>query len=650
MPSFPKLFSPMKIGSIEVKNRIVMSPMTTDMAAKDGEPTDRLIAYYAARAAGGVGLIVTEDTSIGPSYSMHTLRINDDRLIPSWKMFVERVHSHNCLIAPQLMHPTFNARAFINDGNKPVAVSPHASRIARELCHELSIIEIEALVDKFVEDALRAQAVGCDAVMLHCAHNHHLLGSFLSPLSNKRSDAYGGDLMGRAKLALDVVRKIRKAVGPDFPILTRISAREVEPGGRAIEESMLLAPLLVDAGINAIQISTATLGSLPFRTTPPMGTPLAPNANDAELIKSVVDVPVICGTRITQPYIAEDVLEKNKADFVGMGRTLLADPAFPNKSKAGELEDIIPCWGCLHCLATANADKTVVCSSNAAVGLEREMEEIPTEIPKKILVVGGGCAGLEVARITANRGHDVTLCERTSKLGGQLYIASVAPLKQETTLLIKYLAAQVHKAGVNVRMCHEVTLDTIKEIAPDIVIDATGGRPISGEFIEGCNGKNVLQAWDVLAGKVLPGQNSVVIGGGQVGSETADFLVHPVNDMHPFGNRVTLLELQDNIALKERTSARSLMISRLVEKNVTVITSAKVIRIGDTSVTYEKDSCEHTLDGVDSVILGIGTSPNHDFQELMKANGIEYHAVGDVVEPRQAGHAILEAAQLGIKL
>jgi len=647
---FPHLFSPMKIGNMEVRNRIVMSPMTTDFAALDGEPTDRLIDYYAARAEGGVGLILTEDTSIGPSYSVHTLRINDDRLIPAWRKLVGRVHEHGCLIAPALMHPTFNARSFINDGRQPVAVSPHASRIARELPRELTVEEIAGLVDRFVEDAMRAKAVGCDAVMIHCAHNHHLLGTFLSPLTNKRSDEYGGDMLGRAKLALDVIRAIRAAVGPDFPIMTRISAREVEPGGRAIDESMVLAPLLVEAGVDAIQISTATLGSMPFLTTPPMGTPLAPNAADAELIKSVVDVPIICGTRITQPIVAEDVLARGRADFVGMGRTLLADPAFANKTKAGTLDDIMPCWGCLHCLATASSDQKVVCSTNPAVGFEREMTIEPASQPKVIAVVGGGCAGLEFAAKAARRGHKVTLFEKTAKLGGQLFIASVAPLKQETTLLIKYLVGQARKAGVEIRLNEEATADTIRQLSPDVVIDATGGVPIAGKFIPGHDNPNVIQAWDVLAGRVLAGRRSVVIGGGQVGCETADFLAHPNNDMHPFGNQVTLIELQPNIALKERTSARSLLVSRMLQKNVQIITGATVTKIEDDKVFFERGGAEGVVDQLDSIVLGIGTSPRTEFREAVQGLDAEYHAIGDVVEPRQAGHAIFDAARLALKI
>jgi 2,4-dienoyl-CoA reductase-like NADH-dependent reductase (Old Yellow Enzyme family)/thioredoxin reductase len=647
---FPTLFSPLKIGTMEVRNRIVMSPMTTDLAEKDGTPTDRYIDYLEARAAGGVGLIITEDTSIGPSYSRHTLQISHDRMIPKWKELVERVHKHGCLIAPQLIHPTFNARASINNGDKPVASSPHASRICGELCHELTVEEIEHLVDRFVEDAVRAKEVGCDAVMLHCAHNHHLLGSFLSPLSNKRFDQYGGDFFGRAKLVLDVVRRVRDAVGPDFPILTRISGREQEPGGRTIEESMMFAPMLVEAGVNAIQISTATLGSLPFRTTPPMGTPFAPNADDANLIRTVVDVPVICGTRITNPYVAEDVLQKNQADFVGMGRALLADPAFANKAHNGDIEDIIPCWGCLHCLAMATNDMPVACSSNPDIGYEKEMQLTPTVAPKKVMVVGGGCAGLTAAHIAKKRGHDVTLYDKTNKLGGQLYIASVAPLKQETSLLIKYLVTQVNKSGVKVVMNTEVTGDIIKTEKPDIVIDATGGIPISPGSIKGIDNDNVIQAWDVLAGKAMPGQHSVVIGGGQVGSETADFLTHPVFDMHPFGKRVTLIEMVHNIALKERTSARSLLVQRLLEKNVEIITSAKVVEFGDDFVSYEADGEIKTITNVDSVVMGMGTKPNTALKELLKQIDIESYSVGDVNEPRQAGHAIEEAARVALKI
>jgi 2,4-dienoyl-CoA reductase-like NADH-dependent reductase (Old Yellow Enzyme family)/thioredoxin reductase len=647
MAEFNNLFSPWKIRNLELRNRIVMSPMTTDMATYDGEVTDQLINYYAKRAEGGVGLIITEDTSIGPRYSYKTLRLDDDKWIPGWRKLVASIHEHGAKIMPQLMHPTWNARAIINEGDQPVAASPIPSRLARELPRELSIPEIQRLVERMVEDTLRAQKVGCDGVFLHCAHDHHLLGTFLSPITNKRTDEYGGDILARAKLALDTVSAIRQAVGPDFPILMRISGAELEEGGRTIEDTQFIAPLLVEAGVDAFQLSVGTLGSLPFKTTPPMGTPFGPNRNYAGALKQVVDVPVICGTRITNPLVAEDILAKNQADAVGIGRALIADPEFANKANAGRREDIVPCWGCLHCLASANTDQGIGCSSNPSVGFEAEHVLIQTSEPKTVLVAGGGAGGLEAARVAKQRGHNVILMEKTDVLGGQLIPASFAPLKQETVLLIQHLVRQAYKVGVDLRLNSEVNAQVIETLKPDVIIDATGGVPIMPQSLPGINNDNVVKAWDILTGKAMvQGTNIVVIGGGQVGCEVADFIAHPVHDMSPRGNNVTLLEMVDNIALQEKSSARSTLVQRLIKKDVKIITEAKVISFQEDAVIYEQAGQQHRISGLDTIVVGMGTRPNKTLSESLQGSDIPVHVVGDANAPRQAVQAISEGAEV----
>lgn len=421
------LFSPIRIGSMEVKNRLVMAPMGTNLGSEQGEPTPSMISYYTARARGGVGLILTDDTTITASALYHRkgLRLDVDHLIPSWKKLTQEVHSHGAKIGPQLVHPSFNAPSAFS-GLQPVAASPIPSRRYREVPRELTGAEIEEIIEQFAEAARRAQEAGCDAVQLHCAHMHHLLGSFLSPLYNKRTDAYGGSLAGRVRLPLEVIRRIRSKVGAGFPILIRISGDEFLPGGQTIEESKYIAPLLVEAGVDAIQVSAGT-GNNFWVVIPPTGTPEAPNAALAEQIKREVDVPVICVGRIHHPWVAENLLKNGKADMVAMGRALVADPEFPNKAARGAWDEIAPCVGDSMCLVFVQMEQKISCLINPAAGREEEMPLPPAAAAKKVLVIGGGPAGMEAARVAALRGHRVTLMERTSKLGGQLLLASFPP-------------------------------------------------------------------------------------------------------------------------------------------------------------------------------------------------------------------------------
>ena len=408
------------------------------------------------------------------------------------------VHSHGAKIAAQLIHPSFNAHSALS-GVQPVAASPIASRRFRELPRELGVEEIEIIIEKFVAAARRAQEAGCDAVQLHCAHSHHLLGSFLSPLHNKRTDEYGGDIHGRLKLPLEVILRIRAEVGPGFPILVRISGAEFEPGGRTLEETQYIAPFFVEAGTDALNISggTTNIGSV----APPMGSPAGIYAPLAAAIKEVVKIPIISVGRILTPWVAEDILSSGKADMVAMGRALLADAEFPRKAAAGNWEAITPCVGDLHCLMSLYSDKTIACLVNASAGREEEMALIPAKDPKKILVVGGGPGGLEAARVAALRGHKVTLMEKSPKLGGQLLAASFPPAKQEFSCLVQYLARQACKSGVKVELNREVTPEIIDEFHPDAVIVATGGLPQIPPKFCGPDRKNIVTSWDVLTGQ-----------------------------------------------------------------------------------------------------------------------------------------------------
>ncbi len=646
MGKLDHLFRPIQIRHMEIKNRIVMSPAATNLASLHGGVTPSLINHYSLRARGGVGLIVTEDTTIGPEYLWRNLSLREDRLIPEWRELVEAVHSFGAKIAPQLIHPSFNAPSALT-GVPPVAASPIPSRIYREIPKELTIDAIQEIIKQFGEAARRAHEAGCDAVQLHCAHCHHLLASFLSPIHNKRADLYGGNIDGRLRLPLEVIRHVRSVVGPDFPIMIRISAAEPEPGGRGIEETLYAAPLMVEAGIDAFLISSGTTGNTPWITSPPMGSSLAPNATLTEVVKRVVKVPIICVGRITNPWIAEQVLASGKADMVGMARALLADPEFPNKAYHGDWDDIRPCVGDMACLVSVSLDKKVCCLINPDVGRDDASPPVPAETPKEVLVIGGGPSGLAAAAAAAKRSHRVTLMEKGSKLGGQLLIASVPPLKQELTQAVQYLVSQAVKAGVTLKLSNEATPEEVRRLKPDVVILATGGIPVIPQEIPGSDGKNVVTAWDVLTGHVLAGPQILVLGGGVVGCETADFLAHPVDDLRPGGNRVTVIEMLDNVALDERSSWRSLLIQRLRTKGVGIITGAKVVEIFPDGVKYIQAGLEKTIRGMDTIVVAMGTACNDALVERLRCISRHILVVGDAKEPRRALEAIAEGTEIG---
>ncbi len=648
MKKLKHLFSPIRIGTMVVRNRIVMAPTGSNLATHEGEVTQTQINFYEARARGGVGLIVCEDTTIGPKYIWNTLSLADDRVIPGWRNLTKAVHAHGAKIVPQIFHPAFNARSQLN-GTQPVSASPIASRFYREIPRELTVDEIQEIIRQFGAAACRAKEGGCDGVQIHCAHMHHLLGSFLTPLHNKRTDQYGGTLEGRLRLPLEVIQRIRSQTGPDFVLIIRISGDEYQPGGRTLEESQYIAPLLVEAGVDAIHVSGGS-GNNFWDIIPPAGWPQACNADAAAAIKQVVDVPVICVGRILTPWAAENVLATGKADMVAMARALLADPEFSNKAARGDLENIAPCMGCTMCLIKVVMDKPITCLINPAVGREEEMALVPTESPKKVLVVGGGPAGMEAARVAALRGHQVTLMEKASKLGGQLLVASFPPMKQEYTCAIQYLATQVSRAGVKVELNKEVTPDVVNDLRPDVVVVATGGVPIIPKDVRGTGGNNVTTSWDALTGRVPVGPQIVVIGGGKVGCETADFLSHPVDDMQPGGNQVTIIELLANLALDEFSPGRSLLINRLKSKGVKMITQAKVTEILADGVKYLKDGREEVLRGINTIVLALGTEAENGLAEKLKGGSIQTFVIGDAQQPRSALEAIAEGSEIGRRI
>ena len=621
-----------------LKNRIVMGPMGTNLSNPDGTIAREEIAYYEARARGGAGMIITEMVVFNErgKYQPRIPMISSDSHIQGWKSLAETVHAHGTKIAIQLGHAGRETFPDFINGLQPVApsaVPPPTGIIPKELTVE----EIQDLVNKYAQAAGRAVEAGIDAIQIHGAHCY-LMANFMSPITNKRCDEYGGGIEGRLRFALEVVRAIRKRVGNEVPLLFRIAAEELTPGGRSLEETKVMCRLLVDAGIDAIEVSRGSLAALRW-VVPTMGTPLALNVQYASEIKDVVDVPILTVGRISEPIVAEHILETKKADLVVMARALLVDPEWPKKASLGRYEDIVPCIACNQCLFTVMGGVPLNCTMNPAVGREDEFQIVPATGSKKVMVVGGGPAGLEAARIASLRGHRVVLYEMEEKLGGQLNIASVPPTKQELTKATIYLSVQAEKSGVQLEIGKQVTTDIIDRIKPDAVIVATGAESVI-PHIPGVNNPKVITVKDVLSSEVAVGQKILIVGGGMAGAETADYLTSLSTD-------ITILEMTEAIASDMVLWQREFLMERLSASGVKIMTSAVVSEFLDDGVVFTKDGKEVRITGFDNIILAMGNRAVNALYDDLKEHVTELYIIGDASSPRNALDAIREGAECG---
>ena len=642
MKEFSHLFSPIKVGETVVKNRVFMPPISTNLADK-GYVTDALVAHYAARAKGGVGLIVTEVTTVEPTYIYlpGDMSIHDDSFIPGWKKLTEAVHQYDCKILPQLFHPAY--MAFPIPGTpRLIAPSNVGPYYAKEAPRSVTKEELKVIIKQFGEAALRVKTAGADGVEIHAAHAHGLLGGFLSPLYNKRTDEYGGDISCRLRLTLEVIEEVRKMCGKDFIIDVRISGDEYTDGGLNINDMIYVSKTLEKAGVDMLHVSGGTTiarGS----SIPAPGTKMGSHALLSEEIKKHVSIPVATVGRITEPWIADELIANDKADICMMGRANLCDAEFVNKAMSGHVEDIRPCIGCLRCLTGIMFGKRVSCTINPSLEIENEDTITEAKEKKNILVIGSGPAGMEAAFVAHKRGHHVVLCEKDDKLGGEMNLAAVPIAKQDLTLVIKYMAHKLE--GVDVRLNTEVTLEMLKNEFKDYeVIAGTGASPIViNPFTQF---KSWMTADDVLAGRAFPGRKIVIIGGGSVGCETADYLAPLINDLFPRNRDVTILEMADGVMMNESGPGRSLLVRRMMEKGVKIITSAKVDSVTETEINYTQDDVTHTIKGADTLIFAAGYKKNPAVEEMLEESGLNYHMIGDAHEIGNIKTAITEAYNL----
>jgi len=645
MAKLKRLFRPINIGKMELKNRIVMPALNTKFGTEWGAVNDRLIDYFVERAKGGVGLIVIENTCIDwPAGKAGTnpIRADEWKFVQGLHDLVEAVHLYGAKIATQLQHPGRQGSSLTAaEGQQLVAPSEiPCLPTGAEMPHALTIEEIEVLIGKFIMGATITKAADFDAVEIQGGHGY-LITQFMSPYSNKREDEYGRDFEGRMKFPLGIVEGIRMVVGPDFPIIFRLSADEYVEGGLTLEDNKLIVRRLEAAGVDAISVSSGIYESPPWysRIFPTAGMPVGCNVPLAQEIKKVVKIPVIVAGKLGDPVFAEKVLNEGKADLIAMGRPLLADPELPRKAYEGRLEDIRPCIYCNEaCIGNISRFWRISCVVNPALGREREYQIEPAKRKKRVLVVGGGPAGMEAARIASLRGHKVTLYEKEKTLGGQLIAASVPEFKEPLGELAEYLKNQIGKLRVKVELGAKATPALIKRLKPDVVILATGAAPVI-PGIPGARANKVATATDILLGRKKAGKKVVIIGGGEVGSELAWFLAEK-------GKKVTIVEMLGGMAMDMNMFSRFYLMDKLAELGIEMLINTTAQEITDKGVVaVDMDENKQVIEA-DTVILGTGFKPDNELEYKLKGAISEVYTIGDCVNPGKIWGAIDGASRI----
>lgn len=639
MERFANVFSPLQVKRLGLKNRLVMAPMGTGFGNDDGTVSARTIEHYLARARGGVGLIVQEATAVRADGlgRQGLLGIWDEAFLPGLRALVAAVHGGGAKIAVQLYHAGRRTSATVI-GRQPVAPSAVNCALFPELPRALSMPEIVALEDAFAEAAARAVTAGYDAVEVHGAHDY-LVNQFMSPLTNRREDDYGGDLDGRLRFPRNVLAKILRVVGPEYPILFRISADQYVAGGLTLADNQTIVPHLIAAGADVIHVSAAST-SAEHIFCAPMAVAPGNLLTLAAGIKQVATVPVIAVGRIVDVALAEEVLRTGTADLVAMGRALLADPELPNKAREGRLEDIRPCIGCHQ----GCRSWPIGCLANPRVGRERELEPAVAQTSKKVVVLGGGPAGLEAARVAAQRGHRVTIFEQEAQLGGRLRAAGIAPGKQGIANIVDFLGRQVENLGVELRLGAPATLAAVQALNPEAVVVATGGQPIVPAR-PGIERGSVVVAEDVLLRGAPVGESVVVMGAGMTGCEVAAYLAQD-------GKRVTIVtrvarleEVADDVP----RGPRFLLLEHLRDLGVTILNGTELEEVGEGEVVLRRGVERATL-AAETVVLAQGYRPNDALAQELRGVGMTCYVIGDAAEPRTAKEAVREGAEVGCRI
>ena len=646
MMKFPSLFSPGTIGTLKIKNRVVMPPMVRNYADERGLVTPKYLAHIERVARGGVGTIILEASFIRPDGKgfSHELGLHTDGIIPGLKQLVQAAHAQGAVIGPQLYHAGRQTSSSTT-GMQPIAPSPIPDSTINEMPRSLNVEEIRDIVKAYAEAARRSKEADCDFVEIHGAHGY-LITQFLSPFSNTRDDEYGGSEGGRLRFATEVVRAVREAVGPGFPVTIRISADEMVPNGLTLEDSAMISKRLEELGVDAIHVSSGNYASFNRGyMIAPMSMPDGLQVPLAEWIKNCVSIPVIAVGKIRSPAMADDIIRTGKADFVAVGRSLLADPDWPKKAQDGRTDQIRNCIACNEgCITRLFSNRDAWCTVNPETSREEEFARSLSGSMKRVFIAGGGPAGMEAARIAALRGHRVVLIEERDHLGGSLLLASMSPKRPGWSELRDYLVGEMKRLGVDVRLGTKATLELAKKEGAEVAIVAIGASQFP-PAIPGIKSKNVVLSRDLLEGKArIHGEKVVVMGGGTSGAQIADFLSQRDYD-------VTIVTAGREIAKDSAVVIRELMLDRLRQRGVKMLTDTKIIEITKDKVLIVSSGGSEDLPGelpADTVVASTGAKPNDSLAEELRKIVSQVFIVGDAVEPRDVTYAILEGARAGL--
>jgi len=619
-----------------VKNRIAMAPMMTNYCGSNGTVTERFKTFHVTRARGGVGIIITESAYVHPSGKgfSHQLGIHDDALVDGLKRLVECLHRYDTRAVIQLCHSGRQTCTAIT-GMPLMAPSSIPCPACRETPHEMSHDDIRHIIDAFGESARRAQAAGFDAIEIQGAHDN-LVNQFLSPSSNTRTDDYGGPLENRARFPLEILATITQTVGADFPVMYRMSAVDHVTGDLTLEDTHVFAGMLVDNGVAALNVSGGAYKSAAM-IIQPESIPQDLYIDTAHAIKTAIGsrVPVAVTGRIKDPAMMTAIIENGQADIISLGRVLLADPEFPAKVQDGRDREVRKCIGNNQgCLEMLRNNKAIACTCNFLAGRERRYDlSKKARSRKKVMVIGGGPGGLEAARVAALRGHTVCLYEKSDSLGGLLNVATIPPYQDEISDFTEYLVDQVTKLDIDIRLRQPVDETLIASLKPDVFIMATGSSPKIPP-ITGIGNHNVSTAEEILRGAPY-GNRVAVIGGGAVGCTTAEFMA----DRHA---HVTVVEMTDQAAHSMNPLKRHLLISRMREKEIDIITGRTVKIIRDDALVMAHGTCLELLANIDTFVIAVGYMAEQELEKAFYLKKTRMYKVGDCIRPRTMNEAIAE--------
>jgi len=646
--NYPTLFSPLRIGSVTLRNRIVSAPTSLAELSPEGYLTRENIAYYQLKARGGAAVVTVGESIVhsatGKSHPKMIL-LDDPGIVPSLVETADAIHQYGALASIELSHGGMEANPAFLNGRRPIGPSATSVDIGfmSEQAQRVEVEEMTPALMREIADAYGAAAAtvklaGFDMLMIHAAHGW-LLAQFLSPLINKRTDEYGGALENRARFPLMVIDAVRDRVGRDFPLELRMGGSELAEGGYTIDDAVAFARL-VESKVDLLHVSCGAHYFVETMTVmhPSMFLPHGCNVYLAEAVKKAVGIPVVAIGGLSDPAQMEEIIVSGRADVVAVARGLLADPEIPRKAKTGRDPEIVHCLRCFECIGGMMATRTTKCSVNPVIGREWALPTPPVSAGarKKVLVAGGGPAGMQAAITAAERGHDVVVCEKSDRLGGAMNHADDVWFKQDLTRFRDYQTGRLEALGVRVLLGTEMTPEVAEAEAPDVLIAAVGARPIIPDIV-GIDGPAVMLALDVHRADTRVGDSVAIVGGGQVGCETALYLAAK-------GKRVTVLEMLDEVARDANLMHRRALLLELNKAEsaglLKIHTGATCVEVRDGAVVAADRDGGRTSHSCDTAVVAAGYRALPEATESWADLAPEFMTIGDCVRPRKILHAV----------